>query len=93
MKKKIIVLGCMDTKGQEYAFVKDIIEKAGCDTLLIDVGVIDPPLFKPDISRQEVAKAAGEDFDKLIKDEPTREKIAPYNDRGGKENRGRSCER
>ena len=58
MKKKIIILGCMDTKGQEYAFIKDIIEKAGCDTLLIDVGVIDPPMFKHDISRQEAAKAA-----------------------------------
>ena len=67
MKKKIIILGCMDTKGEEYAFVKDIIEKAGCDTLLIDVGVINPPLFEPDITRQEVVEAAGEDFDQLIK--------------------------
>ena len=57
MKKKIVILGCMDTKGQEYAFIKEIIEKAGCDTMNIDVGVINPQLFKPDISRQEVAKA------------------------------------
>ncbi len=84
MKKKIIILGCMDTKGQEYAFIKDIIEKAGCDTLLIDVGVIDPPMFKPDISRQEVAKAAGKDFDQLIKDGPTRDKIAPIMTEGAK---------
>lgn len=84
MKKKIVILGCMDTKGQEYAFIKEIIEKAGCDTMTIDVGVINPPLFKPDISRQEVAKAAGEDFDKLIKAGPTRDKIAPIMTEGAK---------
>lgn len=77
MKKKIVLLGCMDTKGQEYTFIKDIIEKAGCDTLSIDVGIIDPPLFKPDISREEVAKAGGEDLDAMIKEGPSRDRIAP----------------
>jgi len=71
MKKKIIILGCMDTKGQEYAFIKDIIEKAGCDTLLIDVGVIDPPMFKPDKdgpTRDKIAPIMTEGAKKLVVD-------------------------
>jgi uncharacterized protein (UPF0261 family) len=77
MNKKIVILGCLDTKGEEYGFIKRHIEKMGCSTMTIDVGVINPPLFRPDISRQEVAKAAGEDFDKLYTDGPTRDRIAP----------------
>ena len=84
MKKKIVILGCLDTKGQEYTFIKDIIEKAGCDTLAIDVGIIDPPLFKPDISREEVAKAGGEDLDAMIKEGPSRDRIAPVMTEGAK---------
>jgi uncharacterized protein (UPF0261 family) len=77
MNKKIVILGCLDTKGEEYGFIKRHIEKMGCSTMTIDVGVINPPLFRPDITRQEVAKAAGADFDKLYKDGPTRDRIAP----------------
>lgn len=84
MKKKIIILGCMDTKGEEYGFIKDVIQKSGCNTLLIDVGVIDPPGIEPDISRHEVAKAAGEDLGQLIKEGPTREHIAPIMTKGAK---------
>jgi uncharacterized protein (UPF0261 family) len=82
MDKKIVILGCMDTKGEEYSFIKRHIEKAGCKTLTIDVGVINPPFFPPDITRQEVAREAGEDFNKLVSKEPTREKISPIMARG-----------
>lgn len=82
MDKKIVILGCIDTKGEEYAFIKRHIEKAGCKTLTIDVGVINPPLFIPDITREEVARAAGENFEKMVAEEPTREKISPVMARG-----------
>jgi uncharacterized protein (UPF0261 family) len=82
MDKKIVILGCMDTKGEEYSFIKRHIEKAGCRTITIDVGVIDPPLLQPDITRQEVAGAAGEDFEKLVGEGPTRERISPVMARG-----------
>jgi uncharacterized protein (UPF0261 family) len=77
MDKKIVILGCMDTKGEEYAYIKRHIEKAGLKTLVIDTGVIGPPGFPPDISRQELAEAAGENFDRLVEKGPTRETIAP----------------
>ncbi len=82
MGKKIVILGSMDTKGEEYDFIKRHIEKAGCGTLTIDVGVINPPMFQPDITRKEVAEAAGENFEKLLSKGTTREKISPIMARG-----------
>jgi len=77
MKEQIVILGTMDTKSEEFGFVKNHIEQNGLNTLVIDVGVIDPPGLKPDVTRYEVAKAAGKDLDKLIKDGPSRETVAP----------------
>ncbi len=77
MKKQIVILGTMDTKSEEFGFVKKLIEQNGLKTLVIDVGVIDPPGLKPDVTRYEVAKTAGKDLDKLIKDGPSREVVAP----------------
>ena len=82
MDKKIAILGCMDTKGEEYSYIKRHIEKAGCKTLVIDVGVINPPSLPPDITREEVAEAAGRDFEKLISEGPTRERISPVMAKG-----------
>ena len=82
MKKKIVVLGCLDTKGEEYAYIKRHIEKVGLKTLVVDVGVVRPPVFEPDIGRRKVAEAAGEDFDALIAEGPTRERISPVMAKG-----------
>ena len=57
MGKKIVILGCLDTKGNEYAFIRDFIKKEGFQTLVVDVGIINPPVFDPDITRYEVAFA------------------------------------
>jgi len=62
----IAVLGTMDTKGEEHAFVADLIRKRGHKALVIDVGVLEPPKLKPDISREEVAAAADVKLDELI---------------------------
>ncbi len=59
MSQTIALLGSLDTKGEEYAFVKSCIEDAGFHTLVIDTGVLGPPAFPPDITREEVAAAAG----------------------------------
>ena len=59
MEKTIVITGTLDTKGQECAFLKELIEKEGLRTLVIDFGVMGEPLFKPDISRDEVARAGG----------------------------------
>jgi len=61
MGKTVALLGALDTKGDEYGFVKACIEARGHRVLLVDVGVLDPPKIAPDVSRDEVARAAGAD--------------------------------
>jgi uncharacterized protein (UPF0261 family) len=62
----VVLVGTLDTKGAENEFVRDRLRAAGVDVLVVDTGVLEPPGFPPDISRQEVAAAAGADFDALV---------------------------
>ncbi len=66
MPKTIVLLGTLDTKGREFAYVKESIEKQGFNTILIDAGVLGSPTIKPDIARDEVAIKAGTSIDYLI---------------------------
>jgi uncharacterized protein (UPF0261 family) len=61
----VVLLGTLDTKGHEYAFVRDRIRARGVDVLLIDAGILAEPLTEPDVTRQEVAAAAGADVQAL----------------------------
>ncbi|HVY70189.1 MAG TPA: Tm-1-like ATP-binding domain-containing protein [Verrucomicrobiae bacterium] len=62
----IAVLGTMDTKGEEHAFVAGLIRERGHETLVIDVGALAPPTLAPDITREQVAAAAGIDLAGLV---------------------------
>lgn len=62
MTKTVVIVGALDTKGKEFAFVKDLIEKQGLKTLVVDFGVLGKPEFEPDISREEVARQGGADI-------------------------------
>lgn len=64
--KTIAVLGTLDSKGEEHAFVANLIEKKGHRPLLIDVGTGEEPTIKPDITRDEVAAASGIDLPALM---------------------------
>jgi uncharacterized protein (UPF0261 family) len=64
----IALLGALDTKGAEYAFVRQCIEQHGHSVLLIDVGVLDRPMVTPDVTRAEVAAAADADLDTMVAD-------------------------
>ena len=35
----VVLLGTFDTKGEEYAWLRDRLREVGCETLLIDAGV------------------------------------------------------
>jgi uncharacterized protein (UPF0261 family) len=59
MAKTIAVIGALDTKGEEFLFVKKEIEKRGHKALVINVGIVDEPGFEPDVPADEVAEAAG----------------------------------
>ena len=56
----------MDTKGEEHAFVAGRIKGRGHQVLIVDVGALGDSRLKPDITRLDVAAAAGVDFGALI---------------------------
>ncbi len=58
-KKRIGILCTLDTKGEHALLVKTLIERRGHQTLVFDIGVLGEPPFSPEISRQEIAGAAG----------------------------------
>ncbi len=62
----VALLGTLDTKGIEYAFLRRRIEAAGCTVLLIDAGILGEPLAEPSISRDDVAAAAGVSISDLV---------------------------
>jgi uncharacterized protein (UPF0261 family) len=65
LNKQILLIGSFDTKGEEYAFVRDLIETRGLKTLLLDTGVLDDPSITPDIPAGDVARAGGSSLKKL----------------------------
>jgi uncharacterized protein (UPF0261 family) len=65
--KAILIIATLDTKGPETSYLKDLIETKGYRVLVMDTGILDPPLFKPDLSRDEVARAAGIQIVELIR--------------------------
>src|SRR5574338_736925 len=66
MTKTVAIIGALDTKGAEYSFIKAEIEKRGCQTLVIHVGVLGQPAFTPDVSAEEVARAGGAELADLV---------------------------
>ncbi|MCQ3930063.1 MAG: UPF0261 family protein [Chloroflexi bacterium] len=66
MNKTICIVGALDTKGEEFAFLKAEIEKRGFKTLVVDTGVMGSPLFMPDVSREHVADAGGTALEELV---------------------------
>ncbi|NNM31357.1 MAG: UPF0261 family protein, partial [Akkermansiaceae bacterium] len=60
------IVGTLDSKGEEHAFLAERIREQGHDTLLIDVGTGGDPQVAPDVTRFEVAEAGGIDLQPLI---------------------------
>jgi uncharacterized protein (UPF0261 family) len=54
VKRTVVLLGTLDTKGAEYAFLRERLLEHGVDVLLVDAGVNEPSIV-PDIPRTELA--------------------------------------
>jgi len=65
--KTVLVVATLDTKGTEVAFCKEQIEALGAKALLLDGGILGEPTIKPDITREEVAEAAGTTIEEVRK--------------------------
>jgi uncharacterized protein (UPF0261 family) len=59
----VLLIGTLDTKGAEFAHVRDRLRTAGVHVTVADAGVLGPPAFEPDISRQQVFSAAGANYE------------------------------
>ncbi|MGB5564796.1 MAG: Tm-1-like ATP-binding domain-containing protein [Acidimicrobiia bacterium] len=62
----VMLLGALDTKGDEYAFIRDRVIAAGCDVVMINAGVLGDPEYPIEFSRHEVAAEAGADIEALV---------------------------
>ena len=58
----VVLVGTLDTKGEEYAFLRRRLAEAGVATVVVDVGTQGPPRADADVSREEVAAAGGFDL-------------------------------
>lgn len=54
----VVLVGTLDTKGAEYAWLRERVRELGCDTVLVDVGV-GPSEVTADVTAEEVAEAGG----------------------------------
>ena len=62
MDKTIALVGAFDTKGADYAYLRDGIASHDVGTILVDFGVMGSTEMDVDISRQEVAGRGGGDL-------------------------------
>lgn len=65
MTHPIVLVGALDTKGEEFRFVRDLIRARGQETLVVDFGVMGDPAFPPDIAADAVAAAGGSSLAEL----------------------------
>ncbi|MBA2693739.1 MAG: Tm-1-like ATP-binding domain-containing protein [Rubrobacter sp.] len=61
----VVLLGTLDTKGEEYKFLRERLEEHGVATLLMDAGIVGEPKEIPDVPKEEVAVAANSDIRRL----------------------------
>lgn len=64
--KTVLIIGTLDTKGEECLFIRDLVRQYGLEAVVADPGPLGEPLMAGDISRQEVARKAGYDLVKLV---------------------------
>jgi uncharacterized protein (UPF0261 family) len=62
----VLLVGTLDTKGEELGFLRDRLRDAGVDVLLVDAGTQDAPHgCEPDVTREQLAAETGVDLASL----------------------------
>ncbi|UCF91715.1 MAG: Tm-1-like ATP-binding domain-containing protein [Desulfobacterales bacterium] len=62
----VVIVGTLDTKGPEIAFLRDCLHQLGCRTRVVDIGLLAPPAFAADISREVVAARMDTTVERLL---------------------------
>ena len=81
MSKRIAVIATLDTKGDEANFIREELQALGATPVLIDIGVIGEPTTHVDISKDEIARAAGSSIEQILEN-PTRQTASEIMIRG-----------
>lgn len=76
MKRTVAILGTLDTKGEEFAYLCRRIQASGVGTLVIDSGVLGTPAFAADVSRDEVARQSGHTIEGLVSERDRGKSVA-----------------
>ena len=61
----VVLVGTLDTKGSEYAFVKEKLIESGCEVITVNAGVLADPEYPVEFGRNDVASMAGVSIDDL----------------------------
>ncbi|MBX3064144.1 MAG: Tm-1-like ATP-binding domain-containing protein [Anaerolineae bacterium] len=62
----VLLIGTLDTKGPETAYLRDKVLEFGCNALVLDSGILGEAVgIEADINRREVAAVAGFTIDQL----------------------------
>jgi uncharacterized protein (UPF0261 family) len=62
----VLLIGTLDTKGPETAYLRDRVREQGCDTLVLDSGILGEAIgIEANFNRAQVAEAAGTTIDAL----------------------------
>jgi uncharacterized protein (UPF0261 family) len=64
-ERTVLLLGTLDTKGDELAFLRERLRDAGVGVLLADVGTLEPATVEADFTREQVGAEAGVDVEAL----------------------------
>jgi uncharacterized protein (UPF0261 family) len=64
-ERTVLLLGTLDTKGDEFAFLRERLRDAGVGVLLADVGTLEPATVEADFTREQVGAEAGVDVETL----------------------------
>lgn len=68
MKRKVLLIATLDTKGKEAKYLRDKLEERGLEVFTIDSGILDKPTHvEPTITREEIASAAGVSLEAMQK--------------------------
>ncbi len=66
-KGNIAILAALDTKGGEAASMRKLLESLGYSATIVDIGPLGPPLVRPDIANEEVARRGGMELPALVR--------------------------
>ena len=65
MSKTVVIVGTLDTKGEETDLLRSLILKRGHKVLIADTGILGKSHIEADIMRDEIAMAGGADIETL----------------------------